>query len=263
MFDAHAHLQDPRLAGRLDGVAAAAAAAGVTGLCCCGTSPDDWEATARLAAARFPFIIVPAFGVHPWYAAGLPPDWLDRLRARLEANPVAALGEIGLDGIRTDVPPAAQESVLKAQLEEAARRRTPVILHGARAWGRLADAVQPYADRLPAIIAHGFGGSAEIMRRFLEMGAFLSFAGNVCNPAAKKVRSAVAQVPEDRLLIETDSPDLFPPGGDSAGTGPDGRPVNQPCNLRLTLAAAALLRRTSPEALSDATGSNARRALLS
>ena len=263
MFDAHAHLQDPRLSGCLGAVTAAAAEVGVTGLCCCGTSPDDWETTARIAAAQLPFIIVPAFGVHPWHAAGLPTDWLDRLRARLEANPVAAVGEIGLDGIRTDIPLETQETVLKAQLDEAARRHTPVILHGARIWGRLADAVQPYAKRVPAIIAHGFGGSFEIMKRFLEMGAFLSFAGMVCNPAAKKVRAAVTQVPEDRLLIETDSPDLFPTGGAPAGTDPVGKPVNQPSNLRLVLAAAALLRQISPEALSDATGANARRAFLS
>lgn len=261
MFDAHLHLQDPRLAPFLPAVEAAALQAGVTGCCCCGTSPGDWDATAR-AAAGSPFVAVPAFGVHPWYSANLPEEWLCLLRARLDASPVAALGEAGLDGLRSEVPLETQESVLKAQLALAAERGLGVVLHGARAWGRLADALEPFAGRLRAIILHGFGASPELTQRFLSMGAFLSIGGAACNPAARKVRAAAAAIPAANLLIETDSPDLFPPGGARAGDDSNGKPLNQPSNLRLVLEAVAALRGVPAAALEDLTGANARRAFL-
>ena len=67
MFDAHTHLQSPLLSGVLPRVIDDAARAGVTGVCCCATMPDDWSAVAELARARLPFVLVPAFGVHPWH----------------------------------------------------------------------------------------------------------------------------------------------------------------------------------------------------
>ena len=123
MFDAHTHLQDPRLRGVLDEVIRNAAQAGVTGLCCCGTTPDDWEATRRLASAPLPFVVVPAFGVHPWYVRHLPEQWFETLELYLDNNPVAVIGEIGLDGILDNVPIEVQEKYFVRQLELAVRVR--------------------------------------------------------------------------------------------------------------------------------------------
>ena len=262
MFDAHTHLQDPRLRDVQDEVVQAAAAAKVTGVCCCGTTPDDWEAVHRLAQRPLPFVLVPAFGVHPWYVRHLPADWFERLEACLDANPVAALGEIGLDGVLDDVPMELQERVLVRQLAFAERVRRPVVLHGARAWGRLLEVLKPYARRLPGFVAHGFGGSAEILRQILSMGGYVSFAGSVCNPRAEKIRAAAREIPDSQLLVETDAPDLFPAGGRPAAVGADRKPLNQPANLSFVLAAVAELRGLAPEAVSDLTGANARRVFL-
>jgi len=262
VFDAHTHLQDARLSGVLDEVIRQAARAGVTGVCCCGTAPDDWEATRRLACAPLPFIVVPAFGVHPWYVRDLEARWLETLEACLDKAPVAAIGEIGLDGILEDVPIELQEKVFVRQLELAERMRRPVVLHGARVWGRLVEVLKPYAHRLPGFIAHGFSGSSEILKQILNMGGYVSFAGSVCNPKAEKIRSAAREIPDSQILIETDTPDIFPNGGRPAATGADGKPLNQPANLVRVLHEIAALRRTTPEALSDLTGSNARRVLL-
>ena len=262
MFDAHTHLQSPLLKDVLGDVIQQAALAGVTGLCCCATAPEDWEATQRLARVPLPFILVPAFGVHPWYGRSLPSDWLDLLAAYLDRNPVAALGEIGLDGVLDDVPMELQEKIFVLQLELAERMRRPVVLHGARAWGRLLEIFKPYVRHVPGFIAHGFGGSAEILKQILNMGGYVSFAGSVCNPQAAKIRAAAREIPDSQLLIETDTPDLFPKGGRPAAVGVKGKPVNQPANLICVLNEVALLRNTTPEALSDLTGSNARRVLL-
>lgn len=262
MFDAHTHLQDPRLEGVFDEVVRRAALAQVTGVCCCGSAPDDWEATERVARMPLPFVVVPAFGVHPWYVRSLPPDWLETLEAFLDRNPVAVIGEVGLDGIRDDIPVDLQEQVLVRQLEFAEQVRRPVVLHGARAWGRLVELLKPRARRLPGFVVHGFGGSAEILKQILTLGGYVSFAGSVCNPKAEKIRAAAREIPESQLLVETDTPDIFPQGGTPAAIGSNGKPLNQPSNLTLVLEEVAALRGMTPEALSDVTGANARRVFL-
>ncbi len=262
MFDSHTHLQDPRLSGVFDEVIQRAAQAGVTGVCCCGTTPDDWESTSLVACSSLPFVVVPAFGVHPWYVRHLPSDWFSMLESFLDGSPIAAVGEIGLDGVLDNVPIELQEKILIKQLALAEHVRRPVILHGARAWGRLVEVLKPFARRLPGFVAHGFGGSSEILRQILNLGGYVSFAGSVCNPNAEKIRSAAREVPDSQLLIETDSPDLFPIGGGAAAIGANGKPLNQPSNLSFILHEVAALRHMSPEALSDLTGANARRVLL-
>ena len=262
MFDAHAHLQDPRLSGVFDELTRRAKAVQVTGVCCCGTTPDDWRATEEVAKRTLPFVVVPAFGVHPWYVRFLPKNWREQLERYLDRNPVAVIGEIGLDGVMDDVPLPLQEDVFVWQLELAERTRRPIVLHGARAWGRLVELLKPYARRIPGFVAHGFGGSAEILRQILNMGGYVSFAGTVCNTNATKVRTAVKEVPDSQILIETDAPDLFPTGGCPIGTGANKKPLNHPGNLNIILREVAALRNTSPDDLSDITGANARRIFL-
>ena len=111
-------------------------------------------------------------------------------------------------------------------------------------------------------MAHGFGGSAEILKLILNMGGYVSFAGSVCNPKAEKIRAAAREIPDSQILIETDTPDLFPAGGRPAAIGANGKPLNQPANLVCVLNEVAALRGISPEALSDLTGANARRVFL-
>jgi len=262
MFDAHAHLQDPRLSGVFDELTRKAKAVQVTGVCCCGTTPDDWPATEEIANCELPFVVVPAFGVHPWYVRFLPKNWRVQLETYLDRNPVAVIGEIGLDGVMDDVPLPLQEEIFVWQLELAERIRRPVVLHGARAWGRLVELLKPYARRIPGFVAHGFGGSAEILRQILNMGGYVSFAGTVCNTNATKVRAAAKEIPDSQILVETDAPDLFPAGGRPIGTSANKKPLNHPANLNIILREVAALRNTSPDDLSDITGANARRIFL-
>ena len=100
------------------------------------------------------------------------------------------------------------------------------------------------------------------MKQLLNLGAYVSFAGSVCNPRAVKVRAAARDIPDSQMLIETDTPDIFPQSGVPAATSADGKPLNQPANLRYVLEEVARLRNTTSEAISDITGANARRALL-
>jgi len=237
----------------------------VTGICCCATAPADWQAVKAVAAdytsARL--VVLPAYGIHPWYVEGLPDNWPELLEYYLDQNVCAPVGEIGVDGIRKSISRELQRRVLTIQLELAVRLGRPVVLHGARAWGDLVECVQPFASRLPAVIVHGFSSSSEIMRRFVAMGAYLSFAGSVCNPKAATVRGAAVQVPIGQLMIETDAPDLFPTGGTPAAMDENNRPINQPSNLKLICDEIAELRHIASDVIADITASNARAAFLS
>lgn len=257
LFDAHTHLHDSRLASVFDAVIQKAEEAGITGLCSCGTAPVDWADVASLADRAGPFHIVPAFGVHPWFVAKLPDDWLEQLEPFLMRYANAPVGEIGLDGVRREIPAARQEEVFVRQLDLAVRLQRPVVLHGARAWEAVLRTLKPYASRLPGILAHGFGGSAEHLSRLLELGGHVSLGGTVCNPQAATVRTVAQCVPEDRLLLETDSPDLLPQTGLSAGLGPDGKPLNQPSNLMRVCETVAALRDLDPLHLAERTYANA------
>ena len=257
MFDAHAHLQDPRLSGAADFLLARSVEAGITGVGCCGTSPEDWEGVARWAGRALPFRLVPAFGIHPWFVESAPPDWEKRLSDRLDTHPEAVIGEIGLDGLRREISREIQERILIRHLEIAAERGLPVVLHGARAWERMLVLLRPFIPALPSLLLHGFGGSAEVLGQYRRMDAYFSIAGSVCNPLAKRVRAAVPLIPEGRLLVETDSPDLFPRGGDPVEGG--SVPLNQPANLRLIIREVAALRGATEREIEALTARNAER----
>ena len=196
MTDAHLHL---------DG--SDTEACGASAVCVCSASVSDWSGIARVSGARTGVTVVPAFGVHPSFARNLPSEWQERMEGLLRSCPDAAVGEIGLDGCEAcPVPLEEQLSVLKAQLELAERLARPVVLHGAKAWGRLADAIAPYAGRLPAVVLHGFGASLPLMRRFAAMDSFFSFGPMLCNDRALRVRECFLAAPDRRMLLESDAP---------------------------------------------------------
>jgi len=233
MFDAHAHLQEPRL---LD----AAEAAGVRAVCVCATSPGDVAGVRALPQQHGRMRIVRAFGTHPWHAAGLATSWLEMIEAALLEDPSAAVGEIGLDGIRKDVPPEIQRNVFIEQLGLAARLRRPVVLHGARAWGGLVETLALHAPRLAGFMVHNFTGSLETLRELLRLGALISVSGVVCDPRNARARVVASAIPLPRLLVETDSPDM-------------------PVELPRVLDALAQLRGVASGELCHETDANARR----
>jgi len=258
MFDAHAHLQDPRLVGLLPKILDAAKAAGVRGICSCATSPADVADVRALPREWKSLRFARAYGVHPWCLDGLATDWLDTVESALADDPSACVGEIGLDGVRADIPPGLQRDVFTAQLELAARLRRPVILHGARAWSEVMELLKPFAPRLPGLLLHGFSAPLETLRELLRLGAHFSFAGTVCDPQKKKARAVASAVPLPQLMVETDAPALFFNGATDAGTGESG-PLNQPANLPLVLDALAQLRGVARDELCHATEKNALR----
>lgn len=189
LFDAHNHLQDEWLRPHLDRIAADLAAAGVAGVVVNGTCEADWPDVAALAE-RFPWVRA-SFGLHPWDVGNASPSWRETLQRLLNANPRAAIGEIGLDrwildharpndprlaGLRR-APLAEQSDAFLWQLRLAAERNLPASIHCLEAWGPLAETLR--CTPLPArgFLLHAYGGSAEMAREFAALGACFSFNG--------------------------------------------------------------------------------------
>jgi len=257
LFDAHCHLQDEALAPGLDRHLAAARTAGVGGWSCCAVAERDWDDVLDVSG-RAPDVI-PSLGLHPVFLAERREGWLDRLAARLAAHPRANVGEVGLDLAREGLGPIGeQEAVLRDQVALARDLGRPVTIHGVRAWSRVIEVLRPFGPHPPGIVCHAFGGPADVVPALLSLGASFSFGGTVTRHRSRRVHAAARAVPLDRLLAETDAPDLAPVGEHGLLRGPDGRPVNEPRTLPLVIAALGAVRGEDPALVGEATARYAR-----
>lgn len=211
-YDAHLHLQDPRLASVLRELEDIYKELGVARVVVNGTSPEDWPAVQALAQ-RFAFVI-PSFGLHPWFVNGAPHDWQDDLlrhldKARARGRGVA-LGECGLDKWIRDHDLDKQKTAFQWQLDRAAERDLPLSIHCLQAWGTLREMLM---QSRPArgFLLHSYGGPAEMVDEFVELGATFSFSGYFGRPEKATKLEAFRKIPLERLLIETDAPDMLPP----------------------------------------------------
>lgn len=259
LLDAHAHLQDPILLSRADEVLWRARQAGVCRIVCNGSSQDDWPAVLELAGRSE--AVIPAFGLHPWYVGGRSAAWMDDLQRCLDAVP-SSVGEIGLDRWLEPRDESAQEEVFRLQLDVARQRDLPVTVHCLRAWGWLLDVLRDERPLPAGLILHAYGGAPDLLDELIRLNAYVSFACSVLHPNAKRARASLAAAPADRILLETDSPDLPPPDAFRATPhliNAEGKPANEPANLALSLPALAELRGTSPGELANLAWSNGER----
>jgi len=209
MIDSHAHLYFDRFDEDRDAVIARAREAGVSRIINIGIDVRTTEQSIDLARRHPGFHA--AAGLHPASEVADPDGELVRLEELARANPghVVAIGEIGLDYYWKDVPPAEQRTRLEKQLDFARRLGLPVIFHCRDALEDLLALLQ--AERtLPPGVFHCFSGGPAEAERALALGFHVSFAGNVTYPKAKDLQAALAVVPPDRLLLETDCPFLAP-----------------------------------------------------
>jgi len=262
LIDSHLHLQDPVFLPDFPDVLKRARDAGVRVMICNATSEKDWNRVRELAE-QIPEI-VPCFGVHPWYLTHRQSGWQDRLSALLQTVP-SAIGEAGLDRWYEDRDEKQQEEVFRDQLELARYHRRPIMVHCLKAWGWLQKVLGEVGELPAGFLLHAYGGPVELIRPLSEKGAFFSFAGNVLDERKVRMREALRAVPSDRLLLETDSPDLPPPETYRvAGKSIEGRRYrNEPANLAAAFPAIAALRGEEPAELADVLRKNALRLLQS
>jgi TatD DNase family protein len=272
LIDSHAHLdfytshpteRDEVLARAWDADVKTILAIGI------GESPSEMHLALDLANAvegdRQPRIFATA-GIHPEQAHNATPEALAELSRLAAQSRCVAVGEIGLDYYHLENPDIEmQRQAFIAQMKIAVKLSKPIIIHCRTSELATAKAKAKYgpadawADTLALItehfkpsglpgIMHCFSGSIEDAKRSLDLGFYLSFAGNLTYPKAQGIRDAAAFAPADRILIETDAPFLAPV--------PLRGQRNEPAYVAHTAAALAELRGISTDELAAQTTEN-------
>ena len=259
-IDAHAHLQDPRLAPHLPQVFARAAAAGVAQIHVAATGEADWPAVAALADAR-PGIVLVSFGIHPWFIRDRSARWLRNLREILATRP-AGIGEIGLDARMEDGLDADREAVFRAQFELSHELALPASLHCRDAWEPMLKILFAAPPHPAGLLIHAYSGPPDALPALAEKNVHVSFGGTLTRPKNVRARKNAARAPASRFLLESDAPDLpptLPAGAERPLVGEDGKLLSEPAYVPLVGRLLAEARGTTPGAIAAETAATARR----
>lgn len=149
-----------------------------------------------------------ALGLHPLYIETHTEQHLIELEQKLKIEPrCVAIGEIGLDDYMDNPQPEKQERFLIAQLKLAAKFDLPVILHSRKTHDKLSALLRRYDVPRKGVV-HGFAGSQQQAEKFIQQGYFIGVGGTITYERAQKTRRAMASLPLESLLLETDAPDM-------------------------------------------------------
>ena len=236
--DAHNHLHDPRFDHLNRGaVLSELVRFGLRHMVVNGTRPSDWDAVEALAIA-FPGTVIPSYGIHPWRVEEAEGDWWGDLVGRLDRAPGAVgMGEVGLDRWIEHPDLDRQDHVFRLQLRLAAERNLPLTIHCLRAWGPLLEILRSEPRPERGFLIHSVGASPDTIRELAFLGGYFSVSGPFADPEKKKYRAALGAIPPDRLLIETDAPDMLPPASHRLAAIADpetGKDLCHPFNLLCT-----------------------------
>ena len=206
IFDTHSHYADHAFDEDREQVLAELPDKGIELVMLAASDMRDSLANSELAA-KYGYVYASA-GIHPESVDDTPDDYLDRLREIIASNPkVKAVGEIGLDYHYEDYDREKQILFFRQQLELAAELDMPVIVHSRNA---TEDTIEILKEYRPRGVVHCFSGSAETAKEVIKLGMYIGFKGVLTFKNAKKALKALAEVPMDRLLLETDCPYMAP-----------------------------------------------------
>ncbi|MBI3886344.1 MAG: TatD family hydrolase [Opitutae bacterium] len=278
LYDAHFHLQFDSLGPHLGALDADLRGIGYRAGVVNGTNEDEWPVVAQLSR-RFPWV-VPSHGLHPWDCGNRTSAWQTRLRAAVTADDRAHVGEIGLDrwiveGVRPGDPRLAglrvapldeQAEVFAWQLALAAEFNRTASIHCTQAFGVLLEVLRTTALPARGFLLHGYGGPAEMVKTFADLGAYFSYNVEALQPRHAAQLASFKAVPADRLLVETDAPVKAPPPERNRfplGSDADGSTINHPGNIAVAYDALAELRGVALPPLAAQVEENFRRLFLS
>ena len=209
LIDSHCHLDFPDLAGRVGNVLAAARAAGVGRVVTISTHVARYETYRALAEAHDDVFFT--VGTHPHNAALEPDVPAERLVA-LSAHPrCIAIGEAGLDFFYDRAPRDIQERVLRTHIAAARATGLPLIIHARDADREMINILEGEMKIGPyKAVLHCFSSGRDLARTGVELGFYVSFSGILTFRNSEEIRSIAAEIPAERLLVETDAPYLAP-----------------------------------------------------
>jgi TatD DNase family protein len=249
LFDTHAHYYDEQFQQDLPEVISRAIQNGVGYILT--ASSDIASSVENISLAQKYSIFYAAVGVHPHEAADLNNSIISALADFAENPKVVAIGEIGLDYYYDNSPREAQKIWFAKQISLARNVKLPIIVHDRDAHEDTVGILRSENAREVGGVLHCYTGSVEMARQILDMGFMISIAGPVTFKNAKKLIEVVKYVPDDMLLIETDSPYLTPE--------PYRGMRNESANVKLVAEKVAKIKGRSLEYISETTTSNAKR----
>jgi len=207
--DIGVNLTDKQFHGDRDQVLARARSAGVTWQLLTGTNVEESRQAIALASQHDDLFATA--GLHPHSARFYSPALENELRELLGQQSVKAAGEMGLDFNRDFSPRSDQEHAFEAQLALAVEHKLPVFLHERDAHERFAPILKAHRDHLVGAVVHCFTGSREALFDYLDLDCHIGITGWICDERrGKSLAELVHNIPDNRLLLETDAPYLLP-----------------------------------------------------
>ena len=251
LIDTHAHLDYPHLHDQIDDVLARAHDAGVKQIISIGVKLSTSDKPKQIAE-RYDNVWC-SIGIHPHEAENEPQACdVEAIKAAADHPKVVAIGEAGLDYFYDNAPRQMQADSLRAQITVARALDLPIIIHSRDADDDMADILEDeYKKGAYKGVLHCFSSGAKLAERALAIGFYVSFSGIVTFKSAAEIQQVAKDVPDERILVETDAPFLAPV--------PKRGEKNEPSYTRHTAAFLAELRGVSLEVLADMTTQNAKR----
>jgi TatD DNase family protein len=248
MIDSHCHLDFEEFDGWRDEAVKNALSAGVHTIVNIGT--DLQTSINSVELAKNYDCLYATVGVHPHDAGKYNDKMESELYSLLDNEKVVAVGEIGLDFYRDLSPRDKQRETFRRQLEMAAGKKLPVVIHTRKSFREAVEIVAKYAHRLAGGVFHCFPGSLKDAFEVIDMGFHISVGGVITFPDARMAEVA-RQAPLESVFLETDSPYLTPI--------PFRGKTNQPAYVKYVCARLAELRKISVEEVETATDRNCRK----
>ncbi|RHZ35397.1 TatD family hydrolase [endosymbiont GvMRE of Glomus versiforme] len=260
IFDTHCHLADEKYRGQdIKKIIQEAKEAGVKYIL--NTGQDMLTNLLLLTQLKEFSNLYGALGLHPNSEEDLKEKNLQWIEDKLTNKKIIAIGEIGLDYYRTFTPQETQKYWFKKQLELAKKYNLPVLLHIRGKEGDKKEYIKAFWDTYEIVkevkikkgILHCFTGDWEIAQKFIDLGFYVSFAGNITYRNAKwkeKWGEALEKMPLERIVIETDAPYLIPEPLRGK------QPNNYPLNIIHTLKKIAEIRKIELEKIASKIYSN-------
>ena len=206
IFDTHSHYTDAAFDADREQVLASLPEKGVSHAMLAACNLEDSSACIQLAQQHADLLYA-SVGIHPEAEGTQPADYLQQLAELAAADCVKAIGEIGMDYHYEGYRKEAQMRLFQEQVDLAKQLHLPVIVHIRDA---TEDAMRVLKDQRPAGVVHCFSGSAETAKEVIRLGMYIGFTGVLTFKNAKKAIRALQEVPEDRLVLETDCPYMAP-----------------------------------------------------
>lgn len=247
LVDSHCHLNYKGLAEQQDAVLARARARGVTAMLNIATRESEWDDV--LAAAQANADVWASVGIHPHDADQHPDVDTVKLVERAAHPRVVGIGETGLDYYYDKSDRARQQESFRRHIHAAQATGLPIIVHTREAEADTLALLGEEMGRAPYPgVIHCFTASDDFARKALDLGLYISISGIVTFRNAADLQATAKWLPQDRLLVETDSPFLAPV--------PHRGKTGEPAFVADTLAFLATLRGEEPDALAATTSAN-------